>query len=88
MLPITATPRVPPSSRGGVVHRRADAGLFFGDDTHDRLGRGRGGEAHADSDHDHLADDLEVGGGEAGGGHPSEAGADHCEAHGDDDLVA
>ena len=71
-----------------VVYGRADAGLFFGNDTHDRLGGRRSREPHPEADHDHLADDLEVRGREARGGHPGEAGADHREAHGDDDLVA
>src|SRR5258708_22137353 len=42
----------------------------------------------ADPDHDHLADDLEVGGCDAGGGNPREADTHHGQAGGNHDLVA
>src|SRR5262249_42115841 len=58
--------------RGGVVHGRADAGLLFGDDAHDRLGGGCGGETQAAAEQDHLAGELEVGGRHRRGGDPEE----------------
>ncbi len=69
-----------------VVDGGADAGLGRGDDAHDRLGGGRAGEAHAQADRHHLADDREVLRVLVAGGDPVEAADEEQAPRADDEL--